>query len=219
MTRWSDPDPVASGSFWALEAQAWPQGTWLLCRVLGLRPGSSRGPKASCSVSALGSGWAAMQPAGALRTVGPPPQCSPLFESRWSLSRGPWEAGGQGLACRPRPSSPHGVSAGLAVQLRPPCVPCRWRWKGQSLRQTQQPESQVPGPGPGVRGPAALGLLGALGGGLQPPDAADQPRVGGPALVCRWVAGRGPGRLPSHMSHARRLPGHQPVGSTESGLC
>lgn len=86
MTRWSDPDPVASGSFWALEAQAWPRGTWLLCRVLGLRPGSSRGPKASCSVSALGGGWAAMQPAGALWTVGPsPPVQSPLREPLVSL--------------------------------------------------------------------------------------------------------------------------------------
>lgn len=69
--------------------------------------------------------------------------------------------------------------------------PCRWWREGQSLWQTQQPKSQVPGPRPGVWGPATLRLLSAFGGRLQPPDPTHQPRVGGPALVRRWAPGAG----------------------------
>lgn len=75
------------------------------------------------------------------------------------------------------------------TQPLPILSPCRRRREGQGLWQTQQPKSQVPGPGPGVWGPATLRLLSALRGRLQPPDAAHQPCVGGPALVSRWAPG------------------------------
>lgn len=89
---------------------------------------------------------------------------------------------------------PNSTSTVLIVQRGPfPVSPSRWRREGQSLWQTQQPKSQVSGPRPGVWGPAALRLLRALRGRLQPPDAAHQPRVGGPALIRRWAPGVGKG--------------------------
>lgn len=115
------------------------------------------------------------------------------FPGGWAAVPPPWgarEAGVRGLAHPPPPPlqcerCPQSDSAPSHVS------PCRWWREGQSLRQTQQPKSQVPGPRPGVWGPATLRLLSAFGGRLQPPDPTHQPRVGGPALVRRWAPGAG----------------------------
>lgn len=115
-------------------------------------------------------------------------------ELLFPLPRGPRKQGSG-----PHPSSsPRSMRPVLTVQRDPFRVsPCRWWREGQSLRQTQQPKSQVPSPRPGIWGPATLRLLGALGRRLQPPDSAHQPRVGGPALVCRWAPGLGEGARPA----------------------
>lgn len=87
----------------------------------------------------------------------------------------------------PRAGGDLGATAAMATRRSPFLRLHRWRCEGQSVREAQQPQGQVPRPGPGVGGAAPFCFLGAFGRGLQPPDAAYQPRVGGPAFVRRWA--------------------------------
>lgn len=62
---------------------------------------------------------------------------------------------------------------------------CRRRGEAKDRCQTQQPQGQVSSAGSVLGRAAALGVLGALGGRLQPQDSPHQPRLGGQAVIRR----------------------------------